>query len=105
MLSELESPDILLSLIAILVLLLVWQYYKMQVMAGRILAVDIFDRSSVRLYVYATCSGEQTCSTCLASHGRVFLPSVIAKRGFSPCEAPCTNATPCTGILVGLYGG
>ena len=64
MLNELESPDILLALIAILVLLIIWQYYKMQVMAGRILAVDIFDRSSVRLYVYATCSGEHTCPNC-----------------------------------------
>ena len=105
MLNELESPDILLALIGILVLLIIWQYYKMQVMAGRILAVDIFDRSSVRLYVYATCSGEQTCPNCSSSHGRVFSPSVIAKRSFSPCEAPCTNASPCTGILVGLYGG
>ena len=105
MLNELESPDILLALIAILVLLIIWQYYKMQVMAGRILAVDIFDRSSVRLYVYATCSGEHTCPNCSSSHGRVFLPSVITKRGFSPCETPCTNASPCTGILVGLYGG
>ena len=105
MLGEIDSPNVLLSLIAILVLLIIWQYYKMQVMAGRILAVDIFDRSSIRMYVYATYIDEQTCPTCSAANGRVFLPSLIAKRGFSPLEAPCSSPAPCTGILVGLYGG
>lgn len=105
MLNELDSPNILLSLIGILVLLVIWQYYKMQVMAGRILAVDIFDRSGIRMYVYVTCSGEQTCSNCLSASGRVFLPSSVAKQGFAPCENPCLNPEPCMGILVGLYGG
>ena len=44
MLNELPTPDLLHSLIAILVLLVVWQYYKLQVISGRVLAVDIFDR-------------------------------------------------------------
>lgn len=105
MLEEFQSPDLLLSFIAILILLLIWQYYKMQIMAGRILAVDIFDRTGTRMYLYATCSGEHACSNCATANGRVFLPSLIAKQGFSPSEAPCLNANPCTGILVGLYGG
>jgi hypothetical protein len=77
----------------------------MQVMAGRILAVDIFDRSSIRMYVYGTSNDEQTCPACSASNGRVFLPSLIAKRGFSPLEMPCRRPVQCTGVLVGLYGG
>lgn len=102
MLNELGAPDLLQSIIAILVLLVIWQYYKMQVMAGRVLAVDIFDRSSTRMYVYAVTKG--ACQHCAAVHGRVYLPSVIAKPDFSPLEVPCPNPAPCIGVLVGLYG-
>jgi len=105
MLSEFRSPDILLSLIAILILLVIWQYYKMQIMAGRILAVDIFDRSGVRMYLYATSNDGQACKSCSAASGRVFLPSVVAKDDFSPFDDACKKPTPCTGVLVGLYGG
>ncbi len=44
-------PDILPYLVALLALLVVWQYHQMQVLKGRILAVDIFDRSGVRMYL------------------------------------------------------
>ena len=102
MLNELGSPDLLHSIIAILVLLVIWQYYKMQIMAGRVLAVDIFDRSSTRMHVYAVAKG--ACQHCETLNGRVYLPSVIAKPDFSPLEVPCVNPTGCTGVLVGLYG-
>lgn len=105
MISEFRSPDILLSLIAILILLIIWQYYKLQIMAGRILAVDIFDRSGVRMYLYATSNDGQACKSCSAASGRVFLPSVVAKDDFSPFDDACKKPTPCTGVLVGLYGG
>lgn len=105
MLNEFQSPDLLWSIIAVLVLLVIWQYYKMQIMAGRILAVDIFDRSGIRMYVYATSNNGQACPSCIASNGRVFLPSLVAKRGFSPLEKPCSGSNPCVGVLVGLYGG
>lgn len=103
--TEFEAPNVLLSLIAILVLLIIWQYYKMQVMAGRVLAVDIFDRSGIRMYVYTAPDDEQTCKVCSAATGHIFLPSVVARRDFTPLEEPCTKPTPCTGVLVGLYGG
>jgi hypothetical protein len=102
MLDELAAPDFLHSLIAILVLLVVWQYYKLQVISGRVLAVDIFDRSATRMYVYAV--AKSACHQCAATHGRVYLPSVVAKPGFSPQEIPCPNPVPCTAVLVGLYG-
>jgi hypothetical protein len=105
MVTEFQSPDVLMSLIAILVLLVIWQYYKMQIMAGRVLAVDIFDRSGIRMYLYAAPHDEQTCKACSAAVGRVFLPSLVAKRDFTPLEEPCTKSAPCTGVLVGLYGG
>ena len=105
MLSDFQSPDILLSLIAVLILLVIWQYYKMQIMAGRILAVDIFDRSGVRMYLYVTSNDGQACKSCSAASGRIFLPSLVAKDDFSPLEAVCMKPNPCTGVLVGLYGG
>ena len=105
MLNGFEAPDVTASLIAILVLLIIWHYYKMQVMAGRVLAVDIFDRSGIRMYFYATPNDEQTCKACSAATGRVFLPSLVARRDFTPLEEPCTKPAPCTSVLVGLYGG
>ena len=99
-----QTSDLLMYLIAILVLLLIWQFYKMQVMAGRILAVDIFDRSEIRMYLYATANDGLTCNACSAVNGRVFLPSMITKSDFNPLEKPCMKPTPCTGVLVGLYG-
>jgi hypothetical protein len=104
MVNLFNTPDLSMYLITILVLLLIWQYYKMQVMAGRILAVDIFDRSGVRMYLYATPNDEQTCKACSAANGRVFLPSLITKSDFTPLKEPCMNPTPCAGVLVGLYG-
>lgn len=56
------------------------------------------------MYLYATLTDEQTCSACSAVNGRIFLPSLITKRDFTPHEEPCMNPTPCTGVLVGLYG-
>lgn len=105
MLDDFQTPEFFWPLIAILVLLVIWQYYKMQIMAGRILAVDIFDRSGIRMYVYALANDGQTCPTCSAINGRVFLPSSVAKRGFSPLESACSKPKPCAGVLVGLYGG
>ena len=102
MFTDLAAPDVLHSLIAILVLLVLWQYYKLQVMSGRVLAVDIFDRSTTRMYVYAVAKG--ACQQCATAHGRAYLPSVVAKSGFSALEVPCSNPVSCPGVLVGLYG-
>lgn len=104
MLSMFHNSDLLMYLIGVLVLLLIWQFYKMQIAVGRILEVDIFDRSGVRMYLYATPNDEQTCKACSAVNGRVFLPSLISKSDFTPLEAPCMKPTPCAGVLVGLYG-
>lgn len=104
MLEGWESSDLTVYLAAILGLLVVWQYYQMQIMAGRILAIDIFDRSGIRMYVYVTPSDDQICETCAASNGRFFLPSQVAKKKFSPLTGKCQRPTPCMGVLVGLYG-
>ena len=97
MLNDLAAPDLLQSLIAILVLLVLWQYYKLQVMSGRVLAVDIFDRSTTRMYVYAVAKG--ACQQCAAAHGRAYLPSVVAKPGFTALEVPCSNPVSCPAVL------
>ena len=102
MFNDLVAPELLHAMIAILVLLVIWQYYKLQVAAGRVLAVDIFDRSTTRMYVFAVANG--ACPHCAIAHGRAYLPSAVARPGFSPLESPCPNAQPCLSILVGLYG-
>jgi hypothetical protein len=97
-------PDILPYLVAILALLVVWQYHQMQVLKGRILAVDIFDRSGVRMYLFVVPADKSTCSICRESHGKAFLPSVVAKKHFTPLRGQCSNPMGCGGLLVGIYG-
>lgn len=105
MLASFEFSAVMPYLVAILGLVVVWQYYQMQIMAGRIMAVDIFDRSGIRMYVYAVPEDEETCEVCSEASGRVFLPSHVAKEGFSPLNGTCQRPVPCLGVLVGLYGG
>ncbi len=105
MMGQIEFPDVTLYLIAILGLLVLWQYYQMQIMAGRILAVDIFDRSGIRMYIFVTPDDDHICDTCSEANGRVFSPSQVAKKGFSPLNGKCKRPFPCPGALIGLYGG
>lgn len=105
MLGDMQFSDVTPYLVAILGLLVVWQYYQMQVMAGRILAVDIFDRSGTRMYIYVTPDDDHICEVCAASNGRVYSPTQVAKKGFSPIGGKCKRPSPCPGVLVGLYGG
>ncbi len=100
----LDFADFMPYLVAILGLLVLWQYYQMQVMAGRILAVDIFDRSGIRMYIYVVPEDDHTCDVCSEASGKIFLPSQVAKKGFSARNGPCKKSIPCLGVLVGLYG-
>ncbi|MGE3151884.1 MAG: hypothetical protein AB7G48_15860 [Nitrospiraceae bacterium] len=104
MFAELMFPDVLPYLFAILALLIVWQYHQVQVINGRILAIDIFDRSGVRFYLYVTPGEDALCPHCAASNGTVYLPSQVARKDFCPSGGPCLKTTPCPGVLVGLYG-
>ena len=104
MLEGWNFPDVTIYLVAILGLLVLWQYYQMQIMAGRILAVDIFDRSGIRMYLYITPDDDHICDVCAASNGRVYSPSQVAKKNFSPLDRKCQRPTPCVGVLIGLYG-
>jgi hypothetical protein len=94
-----------LYLFAILALLGLWLFYQVQVRSGRIQAVDLFDRSVVRLYVYVLPDDRPSCDVCAQAQGRVFLPSAVGKIGFSPVDGSCPGAVTCQGMLVGLYGG
>jgi hypothetical protein len=104
MFGEWQFADVTPYLVAVLGLLVVWQYYQMQIMAGRIMAVDIFDRSGIRIYIYLVPDDDTICPVCAGSNGRVFLPSQIAEKGFSPLYGRCQRPTPCPGMLIGLYG-
>ncbi len=92
-------------LIGILALLGLWLFHQMQVRSGRIQAVDVFDRSVVRFYVYVSPDDRPLCAVCAAAQGRAFLPSQVGKNGFSPLDETCRGTVPCQGYLIGLYGG
>jgi hypothetical protein len=94
-----------LYLFGILALLGLWLFHQLQVRSGRIQAIDLFDRSVVRLYLYVLPDDRTSCPVCVQAHGRVFLPTIVGKVEFSPLDGSCSGAVPCQGLLVGLYGG
>src|SRR5262245_27964977 len=91
--------------LAIAALLGLWLFHQMQVRSGRIQAIDLFDRSVVRFYIYVIPDDSPTCEVCAQAQGRVFLSALVGKKGFSPLEGRCKGAAPCEGYLIGLYGG
>lgn len=97
-------PDFLPYLLAIFGLLVLWQYYQIQTMKGRILAIDIFDRSGIRMYLYVVADDLQACEVCRSAHGTVYPPSEVMKSQFSPLKGTCKAPARCIGFLVGLYG-
>jgi hypothetical protein len=99
------SSDITIYALAILALLGLWLFHQMQVRSGRIQAVDLFDRSVVRFYVYVIPDESPVCEVCAQAQGRAFLSSLVEKKGFSPLEERCKGTVPCQGYLIGLYGG
>ena len=62
--ASLVIPDIMPYLLGVLGLLLVWQFYKLQVLAGRIQAVDFWDRSGTRMFIHSTVQDEHACGPC-----------------------------------------
>ncbi len=102
--SMIEISDIFPYLCGLLGLLLLWQYHEKQVLAGRIQAIDIFDRSGMRMYICATPDDEETCEACREVNGLVLLPSQVARKDFSPLQKPCAKAGKCIVVLAGLYG-
>ncbi len=103
-----NSPFVISNLLpylcGILGLLLLWQYHQKQILAGRIQAIDIFDRSGIRMYVFATPDDGQICNACWEANGMVYLPSQMANKDFVPRPSPCANSGRCTIVRAGLYG-
>lgn len=91
--------------LAIVALLGLWLFHQMQVRSGRIQAIDLFDRSVVRFYIYVIPDDSPACEVCAQAQGRVFLSALVGKKGFSPLEGKCKSTAPCEGYLIGLYGG
>lgn len=98
-------PEFLPYLLALLGLLLIWQLHNMQVVSGRIQAVNLWDRAGIRMFLHITPEDEQTCPACREANGTVVLPAVAAKKSFSARTGPCTNPAGCRCQLIGLYGG
>jgi hypothetical protein len=103
--SEFFSLEVMIYGAAIAALLGLWLFHQAQVRAGRIQAVDLFDRSLARMYVYATPCDAALCEVCATAQGRVFLSQVVGRKGFSPLDGSCQEAGRCQGLLIGLYGG
>lgn len=102
--SPFVISDLLPYLCGVLALLLLWQYHQKQVLAGRIQAIDIFDRSGIRMYVFAAPDDGQICNACWEANGMVYLPSRVANKDFVPRSGPCANSGRCTIVMAGLYG-
>jgi hypothetical protein len=97
-------PDIVPYLAGLLALLVAWEYHQILVLKGRIQAIDIFDRSGIRMYIHVAPSNNDTCSGCQDLHRRVFLPSLVAKRLSNASQGHCTHPGGCRCLLIGLYG-
>jgi len=97
-------PEVVPYLLAILALLFVWQVYAIQVRAGRVQAVDVFNRSRIRLFIHVTPDDSLACPVCREGNGMAFLPQVVAAQRFRPLTKTCANPAGCRCLLVGLYG-
>lgn len=104
LLDELIIPDFTPYLLAILGLLVVWQFYRLQIMAGRIQAVDFWDRSGIRMFIHSAVKDGHTCSPCEEASGSIFLPSLATKKNFTTLQQPCSNADGCRCLVIGVYG-
>jgi hypothetical protein len=101
---DIGMPDVLPYLLGILGLLLVWELHSIQVRAGRIKAVGLFDRSGIRLFLHVTPDDSFACAACKEVNRTAFLPKTVAGRKFTASETPCSNPAGCRCVLVGLHG-
>jgi len=103
--NQVILPDITVYLLGVLGLLIVWQYYHIQMLSGRIYAVDFWDISGIRMLLHVTTQDGDACRSCCEADGTVFLPSAATKKGFSTLAHPCTSLGGCRCLTVGLYAG
>jgi hypothetical protein len=97
-------PEVVPYLLAVLALLFVWQLYVIQVRAGRVQTVDVFNRSRIRLFIHVTPDDSLACPVCREANGMGFLPHVVAAQKFRPMDKTCANPAGCRCLMVGLYG-
>ena len=103
-LGSVVIPEVMPYLLAILGLLLIWQFHRLQVLSGRIQSVDFWDRSGIRIFLHSCAQDNDACQSCQEATGTVFLPSVGTKKNFSTLRSPCTSHAGCRCLVVGLYG-
>jgi len=101
---ELDIPEIMPFLLGLLGCLLAWQLHDLSVRAGRIRAVDFWNRSGIRMFLQLTPEDGSTCNQCRQQSGQAYLPAVVAAKEFTRPEHNCQNPTGCRCQLVGLYG-
>ncbi len=103
-LSDVSFPDLLPYFLALLGLLLAWEVHSIAVRAGRVKAVDFWNRSGIRMFLRLTPDDASTCAVCREMSGEVLLPTVVASNGFKRSADGCKNPAGCRCQLVGLYG-
>jgi hypothetical protein len=102
------------NLLAILGLLMTWEWHAIEVRAGRIKPRPAVARRAVlrwirvhggpRLYILATPNDEGGCVTCRQAYGKAFAAGSIKNKRFRPMDNLCTNPAGCRCELVGLVG-
>jgi hypothetical protein len=102
--SSITIPEFIPYLLAILGLLLVWEVHNIQVRAGRIKAVDILNRSGIRLFIHVTPDDTTACAVCREANLTAFLPAIVADKKFSATPKRCINPAGCRCLTIGLYG-
>jgi len=97
-------PDYMPYFLAILGLLVLWEFHEIQVRAGRIQAKDFWDRTGIRVFVRITPQDGKACPICTEACGTVLL-AANSRKARATLHSGCANPNGCRCLLVGLYGG
>ena len=103
-LSDISLPEVIPYLVAVLGLLVVWEVHQIAVRAGRIKAVNFWNRSGIRMFLLLTPTDQSTCAVCRDVAGSAFSPTYLAGKGFKHPRHDCKDPVGCRCQLIGFYG-
>src|SRR5207248_2318519 len=113
------NSGLLPQLLAILGLLMTWEFHDIQVRAGRITARPIFKgrrvsgrrlwrwckgHAGIHMHVLMTPNDERGCKACQLACGKVFSAAAVKRKNFRGPALTCRNPSGCRCELVGLIG-
>jgi hypothetical protein len=88
LISDVVVPDVLPYLFGVLALLMIWQYHQIQVMKGRILAIDVFHRTGIRFLSISWRTTPRPVNVAGLRMEASFLPNEVVKKNFDPTDGP-----------------